>query len=751
MKQFLKKLLKGSAVAFGLWMLVGPMSAKAYNNTMHVVDATDTTITIDWSMAADDQFEEQKADGNTSYKWDYFKVGYAANPCDRNKIKHNISVNTKLRQYTIKGLKPDTEYTIEVDWRISHSGPKGTGTTVHNFQVLDAATTGGSNETAKFVGSTGTTAAVDISEALRNIECECREKNHKPSMYTISVGYADQAAGTEAALMKAKEIAGKKYYKLGNKQGIYNMRGLSPNHTYTFVAAVWLSANNADTGNYKKFFKYVQLSDIKTKDTDDSAIYNSVEPVTKFDSRKDSDAAGRYLSSSYDSYGVTLATTVTADSITLDWSKQKQADRKIKAAKDEKKLCFAIVEDEQYDADADRQKYGPSNNCGPNVRKAAKKADAHQFQADVSTKSFTFSGLKPATSYTVIMKCSWENKTGKSEKIYPYLTHICTEGAKTDSEIDSHVKKDKVIAYMYDGVVKHQGSEAHLDWTNAIKNYCGQTVLSEYCARPGIDCVTEIGYAKLPADLKNSSAVKASYQAAEKMLKNTDYNALAVNYPYSNTRIYNLDPGAKYVFAVRFTTYWYLCGVRHSFTDTFYIDETGINYYKANKTGASYGGSSSGSGESGSGNSGENGSGDDISSPDDQQNEENPSEEKRDGRTNDSNTAPGSNSKSGRQVNSGKANNLAQITCSSEKVSYKKLKKKAQTVTIKIDNSKGKISVKDISSKKNRNVASISIKGRKVILKFKKGTSKGVYKFKVTVGAKDGIKKTTETFKIKVS
>ncbi len=735
MKQYGHRLLLSVITIFSSLIFFYPIHVNAYNNTIHVVDATDTTITIDWSMAADDAFEDQKADGNTKYKYDYFKVGYAANPCDRNKMKHNISVDTKKRQYTIKGLKPDTEYSIEVDWKISHSSPKTTGSTVHNFQVLDAATTSGSNKTAKFVGSTGTTATVEFGEALKEIESECREKNYKPGTYTVSVGYADQAEGTDAALKKAKEIAGKKYYKIGNKQAFYNMRGLKPKHSYTFVAAVWLGASNGNTGSYKKFFKYVQLSDIKTKDTDDSAIYNSVEPQTKFDSRKDSDAAGRYLSSTYDSYGVTLATTVTANTITIDWSKQKQSDRKIKAAKDEKKLCFAIVEDEQYDADADRQKYGPSFNYGPNVRKAAKKADAHQFQADVSSKSFTFSGLKPATSYTVIMKCGWENKTGFSEKIYPFLTHICTEGAKTDDEIQSHVTKDKVIAYMYDGVVKHQGTEAHLDWTNAIKNYCGQTVLSEYCARPGIDSVTDIGYAKLPADLKNANAVKASYKAAEKMLKNTDYNALAVNYPYSNTRIYNLDPNAKYVFAVRFTTYWYLCGTRRSFTDIFYVDETGINYYKASKIGASYGVSSSGSGQGGSGqggseNSGESGFGDSTGAG----------------------SSSGSGKSSGSNVNAenAKAKDLAHISCSSNKVSHKKLKKKAQTVTIKVDNSKGKITVKDVSSKKNRKVATVSVKGRKVTVKFKKGTSKGVYKFKVTVGAKDGIKKTTETFKIKV-
>ncbi|WP_029320163.1 hypothetical protein [Butyrivibrio sp. AE3004] len=94
--------------------------------------------------------------------------------------------------------------------------------------------------------------------------------------------------------------------------------------------------------------------------------------------------------------------------------------------------------------------------------------------------------------------------------------------------------------------------------------------------------------------------------------------------------------------------------------------------------------------------------------------------------------------------------NKAWILCDSSKISASDLKKKAQKVQFKIENSKGKIKAVDVSSGKCKHNSSIKIKGRIVTVKLKKGAPKGTYKFRITVGGKGKIKKTTETVKIKV-
>ncbi|WP_035795127.1 leucine-rich repeat protein [Butyrivibrio sp. WCD3002] len=93
---------------------------------------------------------------------------------------------------------------------------------------------------------------------------------------------------------------------------------------------------------------------------------------------------------------------------------------------------------------------------------------------------------------------------------------------------------------------------------------------------------------------------------------------------------------------------------------------------------------------------------------------------------------------------------LASITANKNEIDASKLKKKDQTVNIKIGRSKGKITAKNASSRKLKKFLTVKVKGRKVICTLKKGAKKGIYKVKVTVGKKGKFKKTVKTIEITV-
>ena len=113
----------------------------------------------------------------------------------------------------------------------------------------------------------------------------------------------------------------------------------------------------------------------------------------------------------------------------------------------------------------------------------------------------------------------------------------------------------------------------------------------------------------------------------------------------------------------------------------------------------------------------------------------------------DNNSASGADTK---EAATAEDPNKAHISVNKDTLKASRLKKKDQSVTIKISNSKGKVTVKNVSSKKLRKYVSFKTKKGKVIVTLKKGAPKGTYKFKVTTGASGKIKKTTETVKIVV-
>ncbi|WP_207640731.1 fibronectin type III domain-containing protein [Butyrivibrio sp. VCD2006] len=814
MKQIFKSLTICMIAVMGIFMLFNPLDAKAYDNTIHIVEATDTTLTIDWTRAAEQAIQDRQYEGYTTTKYTSFKLGYTDNTSASLRGSKALDVNS--RRYTITGLRPNTCYKITVDWNMAISRPGSSGSSSHNFQNLSAYTTGGNPKTAKLLGTTGSTATVDLKDAIKEIEETFSDSSkYSTGISDLSVGYADQEIGDEAALKKAKEIAGKRDIRLDAKQGTYQMRGLKPDHSYTFVALVKRSARNKENDKYEYISEYIQLTDIKTTSVDDSAKYNYVEPDTSYDNRKDALNHGRFLSGAGSSFSdIWFQSSVTETSITIDWSNQKDSSMTINPAKGESMLYLSIVKEKNYDYDADRKQNGPVSNYGPNIREAADKADAHMIQIPTSQKSYTFENLEPGGSYTVMMKCSYKKPNLTAPTIYPYLSHVITDGGMTMEGIRRQLQTDVVSGYMYDVDITRQGTTAQIDWTYAINNYCSQSALDDYYARPYLDRTTWIGYAKLP-DHYSKYKIKASYSEAEKIY-GIDANYVAVQYPYTNTIIYNLDPDAKYVFCIKGTTQVNIYGQKNSINSYFYADETGINFLKADKTGARYGldtsdpgsgssgsgssgsgsgssgsgdsgsGSSesgdsgsgnSGSGESGSGSSsggsgssgsGSDNSGSDYNRPDD---ERSPRDDTPYENGNSSSNGSGNSSSNGSGYNyynnspvytpaatagkkwksAGKRKaNSAWISYDKDKISAKKLKKKAQTVTIKIENSKGKIKVEELAAGKNKGVAKIKIKGRKATVKFNKGTEKGTYRFKVTVGAKGKTKATTKTIKIKV-
>ncbi|WP_026529013.1 fibronectin type III domain-containing protein [Butyrivibrio sp. VCD2006] len=775
MKHFFKRIILCAAAAVSVFAMSGPLNAKAeYNNRMHVIDATDTTLTIDWSMAAEDLIAHKKAEGYKNCKFTKFVLKYAKVPCDINKVRNGAgtSIKTSARQYTIKKLKPGTDYFISISYEMTSTKGGETATTYHNFQLDDAMTTKSRTKTAELLGTTGSTATLDLKPAFDKLIEEYKADEHSYTVGHLYIGYADEQDGTEEALKKAKEMSGKKFYYVPQGQTKYMLRGLTPGHSYTFVAGVPLFGYNDEIKRSDYRFEYVVLSGIKPTGEDDSNVYNYVAPGTSYDTREDQAAGNRYLDD-IEGFNPSLKfeTVSGKNSITIDWSKQEIKSMKINPVGKEKKIYLSCVEEAHYDRYEDNKINGPQYNYGPNVREAAVRADAKQYEVDPKSKSFTFTNLKPATSYVVMMRCSYKSTNTTCSKIYPFKTHVLTEGGKTADEVESELKTKITKASMYDGAVRREGAKAHVDWTSAISGYYGQSELSKHFARLMDKRCTWVGYAKLPKNYSQND-VRNSYRAAERMASYHRSEGFPISYPYTNTIVYGLDPAEKYVFAVSFNTTWFNYGTEKYLEDTIYIDETGTNFIKAEATNSLYdghaidwrpgdgGGSGNGgegeSGGSGSGNGSDGGSGGSGSGNSSEDGSGGSDQGSGNGPRVDSDTPAGSaagfeNTANGQWKSAGtKKNDQAWILYNTGKVSYKMLKKKAQTVSIKVENSEGKITVKDVTSRKNRNVAKVKIKGRKISVKFNKGTPKGTYKFKVTVASKGKIKKTTETVVIKV-
>ncbi|WP_050008152.1 fibronectin type III domain-containing protein [Butyrivibrio sp. WCE2006] len=802
---------------FSLSAMFFPNKAKAANDGRNIywIDATENSITVDWTEAADYEYKRKRAEYPSGY-FDYFDV-VIYDPDDGKSHALNgpgsgaVRVGGSTRQYTFTGLQSDKNYYVNVEYYFRYA-PGSPSVSMCNI-TLGRVCTSTKPKELPVLGATGTTATVDYRGLIKELKNELQDKT-RPTI-TYYLGYGDQANGKDNALKTAKAMIGKKTHRLNDSQGNYMLRGLSPNHTYTVVIGAKISYTDGKTG--KIMLRYFQNDAVTTTGEDDSTKYQKAEYVPLDTSTYDSAGYNKYLiSSSYSGATIWMNPTVTENSITVDWSSNSDESTVISPANGQSNIQLMCVECANYDPVADKRQYGYQSNYGPNFREAMKKIESSPIKVKNGDTSYTFSGLKNNTTYMIIMKCGFSNKSRKKDTVYAYTKNITTHSGEKYTSIGTQVKNSCNNAYMYDVTLSRNGKTAELDWTSALQQFLNQDVLKGYYPRSNsynynYQTLFSIGYAALP-DTYSRDAVLQSYKAALNMAKDSrNYLALNVEDSYSNYKLYDLDPDKKYVFAISFNPVFYVCGESvYIYDQVFYADEKGINYYKAKKLGTPYDESevkkpepkpepqpeptpepqpepkpepqpeptpepqpepkpepkpevkSENPEEKPSDTKTENGSNESQENGQDKPAEVTPEKSESGNSEKASETASkesvtpvdtaSNESVSGTDSikKSAKKSTKAIITSDKTMLSARKLKKKAQTVTLSVDNSKGKITVKNLTKKKLADNAEIKIKGRKITIKFKKGAAKGTYKFKVTVGAKGKSKKTTSTVKVVV-
>ncbi|WP_408072306.1 leucine-rich repeat protein [Butyrivibrio sp. JL13D10] len=599
MKKVFCNLLLGFIIALFWVVIFIPLKAEA----MYVADATDNSITVDWSDDYRELMNEWKQKGVTSWKFNSANIKYMEIPCDYNVLNNqkgiSINFNGNTKRHTITNLKPGTGYRMMITVDHTFKG-KVNGIGERSYDLREAYTTNGAaSAKASVLGTTGTTADFDLKGLFSEIEHDNEKKGAVScSISNVTVGYADEADGKDAAIKNAKNMTGTGEYALMINQYNYSLRGLKPDHSYTVVFGFDVSASYFISGKKttKKYHVYSLVQGVKTKNYDDSNLFKAPEPKPVTDWREDikSDSSVYELSSfGYSDYSFNFETT--KNSITIKWDQPSDKDWQIVPAKNEKKICLSIVEEKNFDPDEDRKKYGSLKNYGPNVREAIKKADARPVRVDFSKKSYTFKNLKSDTHYLVMFKCGQKYKSGGSSSIcYFYKSNVFTEGDNGPYDIWALKDRQTKKPFMYDVLVKRNGKEAYLDWGKALSAYYSQPFMKEHFAKLWTknnceawrtrDLRITIGYAKLP-NYYNESKVIASYDEARRMDKR---NCICIDSYYTNCMIYGLDPKANYVYAISFESVMSDYNTISSFYGLLYADENGMNYYKAEELGESY-------------------------------------------------------------------------------------------------------------------------------------------------------------------
>ncbi|WP_035777099.1 hypothetical protein [Butyrivibrio sp. AE3004] len=93
----LQRLLLCVMAIFCLHVLGKSITVKAYNSTIYQIDATQDSVTIDWSDAVNDLRREYKEEGCNNLYFKTFQLGYCEMPCTADDaMKNAINVDPAL-------------------------------------------------------------------------------------------------------------------------------------------------------------------------------------------------------------------------------------------------------------------------------------------------------------------------------------------------------------------------------------------------------------------------------------------------------------------------------------------------------------------------------------------------------------------------------------------------------------------------------------------------------------------------------
>ncbi|WP_029320478.1 fibronectin type III domain-containing protein [Butyrivibrio sp. AE3004] len=709
--------------------------SKAYSSNLIFSNVTSKSITIDFN-ATMAEIRKECVNGVCNDYTVKLRIVNIKNQYDC--LLKTVTVPGDSATYTFSDLNSGRQYEVEFNYTC-----EGTKYTISGCRA-GRITTRRSDKgyTMNHIGSTDTALAISYQDAYNKFLSDCQSRKwtgiYGQQPY-FGIAAEGKSTNTKQALSKAKKDALQGNYKYCyNKKMI--LKGLKPNTCYAVFMVLPYTYKN-EYGVSQSGDEYFELTGIKT---DSQGAYSSddVGDTSNAKCTKNNNLDQAYSNLSivtnnsvcrkYADYDVTTG----SDSITLDWSKYSSVT---KPGGGKNSFLVTCVEDTAYDAFADMDKNGYYNNFGPNMRKAVKQAAKATNKNTVSKgkTSYTFKNLKPGTRYCVVLKCGCNASSYKTNTCY-ILKKIYTSGGNVIDE-KKYLNENVSAGYMFDVSSKREGNTALLDWTDARNKFMSLDVFKKIPVREYSNCTTYLHYKEIPNGADNRAVDKIYY---------TLYNgeAYGISLPSTKFRVYGLDPSKKYVFCIRLSFDYMANGEKHSLYENFYADETGMNYRKKEKLGLTKSNPAPVP---------------KIIVPTDDDTKE---DSKDDGYSYNqakspvANTTPAGKSGSPEAVNTPahliligkKEDNKAHIYVDKNRLKASELKKSKKFVTIKVENSEGKISIKNISSAKLKNNVKFKINGRKISVKFKKGSPKGTYKFKVTVKAKGNIKKTVQTVKVVV-
>ena len=737
-------------------------------NWLLISSVTTKSITVDISANAA-KFKEV----NPDYNMEPYEIRVRVwNNTKNNSLIKTLSVDANATSYKITGLTPGKRYNIELYYR--YSGPHTTGTS--SFEGDFSTRRKDTAYPITFLGRTDTTMSLSLKEGIEQLKKDLAERNctdFQTGYFFWGHAVESKTVNTKKALDKARKLA----YKTTTSNYMSSSRlykKLKPGTGHAFCVMAAYSYKDSK-GVLQIGEEYFELSGVKT-DVAGAYTQDDIGDTTPEKWCNDRDDAGTkdkhiFDVTKEDYYSFNIKSSSTADSVTIDWS----SCEGIKTPGKSKNYLAAIIEDPDYDAFKDMEKNGYWGNYGPNVRKAIQKVKTATKSNKVAKgkTSFTATKLKKNTRYLAILKCGRDGKGIKYDTCY-VVKRIYTTGDSARFSEEALVKSTYLSGYMYDFKVKREGDTFLVDWADAKKNFSNQEIFKKYPVKQETIFRVRIG-AEPVSDCKTNKDIERAYREA---YRNNDKAEREL--PATRARVYGLDMSKKYVFSLQLDFCFYAEGDMCYFSEQFYCDETSEKNYLHKKA--------LGLIKEDPVNPKPDPDKPEPDKPDPNKPEPNkpepnkpepnkpepnkptPAKPGNGSSDNDNNSSDGysyggaqsgSNDKTPAKASTGgsnekmvpvgkKADNKAWIYVSGKKLKAADLKKSSKKLSIKVENSEGKISIKNASSNKLKNYVKFKVKGRNISVKFKKGAPKGTYKFKVTVKAHVDKQKTTQTIKVVV-